>query len=113
MAVLYNQELISLLAKPLVLALQQRRQEVVRAIMDVLVKEAALDQGDMLADALLLLAYQVGGLQVCGYGQSQSGMMQNQHTAARADMGCVKQGVSCLGVRRDNYAGEVSGNAAG
>lgn len=61
MAALYNQELISLLAKPVVLALQQRRQDVVHAMFDVLVKEAALDQGDMLADALLLLAYQVGG----------------------------------------------------
>lgn len=62
MAGRYHQELISLLAKPLVLALQQRRQEVVEALLDVLVREAALDQGDLLADALLLLAYQVGVL---------------------------------------------------
>lgn len=62
MAGSYHQELISLLAKPLVLALQQRRQEVVESLLDVLVREAALDQGDMLADALLLLAYQVGVL---------------------------------------------------
>lgn len=68
MAAAYNQELIPLLAKPLVLALQQQRQEVVGAVMDVLEEEAALDQGDLLADALLLLAYQVGLLMVLGPG---------------------------------------------
>jgi hypothetical protein len=72
MAGSYHQELISLLAKPLVLALQQRRQQAVDSLLDVLVKEAALDQGDMLADSLLLLAYQVGvaccGMLRCGRG---------------------------------------------
>jgi hypothetical protein len=59
-AATYHQELIQLLAKPLVQALQQQRQQVVDAVMVVLVRDAALDQGDFLADALLLLAYQVG-----------------------------------------------------
>jgi hypothetical protein len=58
-AVTYNQELIPLLAKPLVLALQHQRQDVADAVMDVLMREAALDTGDLLAEALLLLAYQV------------------------------------------------------
>jgi hypothetical protein len=55
----YDQELIPLLAKPLVVALQHTQQAVADAVMDVLAEHAALDQADLLADALLLLAYQV------------------------------------------------------
>jgi hypothetical protein len=59
MASAYDQELVPLLAKPLVVALQHTQQAVADAVMDVLEEHAALDQADLLADALLLLAYQV------------------------------------------------------
>lgn len=53
-------ELVSLLAKPLRLALQQQRQEMADMIMDMLARHVVSDQCGALADALLLLAYQVG-----------------------------------------------------
>lgn len=67
----YSQQLMSLLSRPLVVALQQQRQQVASAMLDVLAEEAEWEQADLLADALLLLAYQVGvcmlyvGVSVC------------------------------------------------
>jgi hypothetical protein len=53
-------ELLSLLAKPLRLALQQHRQEMADIIMDMLARHVVADRWGALTDSLLLLAYQVG-----------------------------------------------------
>lgn len=55
----YHQELVQLLAKPLIQALQHQQQAVASAMLTVLAEDAALDQADLLSEALLLLAYQV------------------------------------------------------
>lgn len=55
----HSQELVPLLCRPLVQALQHQQQGVVGAMLRVLREDAELDKADQLWEALLLLAYQV------------------------------------------------------
>jgi len=55
----YSQELVPLLCRPLVQALQHQQQAVAGAMLRVLREDAELDKADQLWEALLLLAYQV------------------------------------------------------
>jgi hypothetical protein len=55
-----SQLTLSLLAKPLRLALQQHRQELADMTMAMLARHVVADRCGALADSLLLLAYQVG-----------------------------------------------------